>query len=77
MPLKRIQLCPHLYVIFLNLNVVINGCNNELPNTLAYILFGILKITDLNAVWEGNLEAILFLFWFGSCDSQACVWIGM
>ncbi len=32
----------------------------------------ILTIIDLNAVCEGNLEAISDFMLFRSCDSQAC-----
>ncbi len=36
-------------------------------------MFGIFKIIDLNAVWEGNVEAIShFVLWFRSCTSQHC-----
>ncbi len=51
------------------------GCKNELCNTLTYISLtiksGILKITDLNGVWEGNLEAIPDVF-CKSDKSQTC-----
>ncbi len=35
-----------------------------MSNTLAYILllsYGILKIIDLNVVWDGKLEIIIFM----------------
>ncbi len=77
-PLKHIQICPHLCIIFSNLTVVQKGCNNKLSNTMAYILL-------LNYVWHTSnylLECSMrgqfrgyftFLLWFRSCDSQACI----
>ncbi len=50
-------------MIISNLNVVINGCNNENISLHSVTkLFLAHKIIGFNSVWEGNLEAISDFF---------------
>ncbi len=76
-PLKHIQLCPYLYIMFSNLSVVTKGCNNELSKTMAYIVLLIyvwhIQTYCLEFSIRGQFGGyIRFLLWFRSCDLQTC-----